>query len=106
MYKEGMVLQFSNTGRPAVGCGDWTSPVVPIHLSTFYFLLCDIYLGHVPAATLFTAKSHITGVSSHDFLFYDHILASSSYFAAYCLDPVTEEKNTFAAPQSAKSKDR
>lgn len=69
------------------------SPVIPVHLSTFYFSLCDFYLGRVPAAALCTAESHITGVSSHDFLFVYHILASSSHFAAFCLNLVTEEKH-------------
>lgn len=88
-----MALQFSKTGRPAVCCGEKCLQLSPIHLSTFYFSLCDFYLGHVPAATLFTAKSHITGVSSHDFLFVYHILASSSHFAAFCLDPVRGKKH-------------
>lgn len=54
------------------------SPLILIHLSTFLFFTLWFLIWVMFLLLHCAPQSHITGVSSHDFLFVYHILASSS----------------------------
>lgn len=89
----GPALCFSNTGMLAARGGGEKCLRLSLCTSALFIFHVVIFIWVMFLLLHCVPQSHITGVSSHDFLFVYHILASSSHFAAFCLDPVTEEKH-------------